>query len=644
MKKVLTFLLLMTIFLTKTFSAQAENYLKLDFDLNFENITKKLSDGWIYEETGPNGINKIYFSSSTAKNDWNSSQGLKIYTNLDFVPFNNLFIKSKLVFIPQYADRFYQTVNDEHRMYLEKTNFKIIDTEIKYTSNIGVLRYFKGIGHTHWGYDPGIVNVFEGLSTYRYEIIRYQGDLFNLYKEQYDTERYLRVSGRNVPEGVELNLAYRDTKFDLVFGPEVIWGYKDGIYSKFNFSTYISNWIFKHALIFTSDKPEYITFSDPNERLTNYQYALRIYPNSKNSIDLGVLYCPFRLDKQYTYVEEVKEGEGDYGTKYKIHSDKTSSKDAFGTKLCLNIVSYKKFIEELKLNYTYLAPVAGNKQEFSISGWKRIGDINTVSLDFIYRKPIYGALPLIKDINGTIILSPRGPYDPFWVNWDNREATIFSFTYTFDPTPYTWFYKYQPNILEDWNLNPQENSDFAFAVQTKLAKYPTSTDRIYYWDENGKITWEKYGASGCWPTKDYVGEFTFVGRFKFYPIKLTTKLSFGDSLAKGSYAYTEENLKPITNFYKLGLSLELGSWLVSTSLGYNIWGPEEWFETFGESYDRLYQIFVSKKFAIFNTDFIASVKYNAVRETDKKYLAPEIADFDEIYLSLSTRFGIKGKF
>ena len=599
----------------------SDKYIKIDFDFGYETIIKKLQDNWSFQKTGPNGINKIYFST-TVKNNWEDTAGYKILTEFELKPFDNLYVKSNLKILPQYADRFFQTVNDEHRMYLQKENLKIINTEIKYNTNLGYLRYFKNIGHYHW---------------------QHEGDIFGLFLEQLEPEKYLRVSGRTVPEGVEVNLAYRDKKLNMFFGPEVKWGYRDGLYSRLSFDTDIVKKI-KHTFVFVSDKPEFVTFVNPQERLTKVSYALKYNISKMNTIQLGLLYCPFRLNREFKYVEEVPEGEGDFGSKFKIYSKKTSLNDAFGGKIDLRIGSVKKFFEEIKLSYSHLAAVAGNKQEISLYAYRRFGHINTLAMELVYRKPIYGPLPLIKDEQGTVVLSPRGPFDPFWVNWENREASVFMLTYTFDPTPYSWFYQYQPNILEEWNLNPKEDARFAFAVQTKLSNYPTSTDRLYYWDENGKIAWERYDVSGCWPTKTYIGELSFVGKFRFYPLRLTTSLSFGDSLAKGSYAYTEENLKPINNFYKAVFNLEFGRWLISADIGFNVWGPEDWFVTFGESYDRLYKFLISRDFNLYGNKLNLSMRYIAAREVDKKYLAPEITEFDEIHLFFSMKFGILGKF
>ncbi|MCX7940892.1 MAG: hypothetical protein N2555_03880 [Endomicrobia bacterium] len=607
----------------------SEGYFKTDLFIHYENLNKKLSDGWIYQKTGPNGINKIYISSPSASSDWTGSQGFKVVTDFDISPVNNLFIRSQLLYLPQYADRFYQTVNDEHRMYLQKTETKITKAEVKYTGNLGYVRYFKGEGHYHWGYE---------------------GDIFGLMKEQFEPEKYRRVSGRTVPEGAELNLSYRDKKLHLFVGPEINWGYHDGIYVKVNFDTgWTSGWrrrTFTHTLIFTSDKPEFITFANPEERVTNFAYAIKFKVHRDDTIELGTLHRPFRVEKEYKYVEkEVGEGNGTYGSKYKISTNKVTTTDTFGGKIQYTSYKYKKLVEELQFSYSYLGIVAGNKHELTISGWKRTNRATTIAGSLSYRRPVIGPLPLIKDINGTILLTPRGPFDPFWVNWENREATILTLTCTYDPTPHSWFYIYQPNILDSWNLNPSEDSKFSFAVQTKFASYPTGTDRMYYWDENGKITWDGYNATGVWSTKGFIGELCFVSRMRIYPVRLTSRISFGDSLARGSYAYTEKNLKPITNFYRIGIDLDIYRWwTISTEVGLNIWGPEDWFETFGQSYDRIYKINLTRRFYLYDTDWTLNLGYISTREVDNKYLAPEIGEFDEIKISLSTKFGIKANF
>lgn len=55
-----------------------------------------------------------------------------------------------------------------------------------------------------------------------------------------------------------------------------------------------------------------------------------------------------------------------------------------------------------------------------------------------------------------ILTTVRGFNQPFWVwwrntptGWDNRETNQFVFTFTYDPTPDTWFYLYEPNTIEE---------------------------------------------------------------------------------------------------------------------------------------------------------------------------------------------------
>ncbi len=549
-------------------------------------MSRSLNKNFIYSEP----------KSTTTTPGWENSGGAILLVNLNVLPIENFSIDASFEAISNYADRFWIPINYEHRLYKNKENFKWIKGDIKYGTDTFYLRY-----------------------------CGYEGDMFNLFPEQFEPDRYLRVSGRAVPEGYEgyINMGQYG-RLTIVGGPEVIWGYKSAIYTKYNFV--ISE--FENTLVY---KNEIIPYGEPDERLTATEISTKFNIARNIPFQLGLLYQPFRMDWDYQYTEE---------NSTTLKEDKIDQKDAIATKFILTTHPYPA-VDELSFEYGYYGLVAGNKQEVILKAHRPLIEYILSAVEYTYRKPLLGPLPFIyegtEDNMGPALINPRGPESPFWVNWSNREASILSFVFTFDPTPATWFYKYQPNILDEWNLNPEEDSSIAFALKYSFEHYPTTTDRMFYYDENGNVKWEPYYISGAWSTKDYLNSFSLVAKIKFPKYRVLLNFSGGDSLATSSLAYTERTNKekPLTSFFSGSLSLIHGPWSMKILYGQNIWGPEEWHRHFGETIDKLYQLSLARTFADI---FKLKIDYISTKETDKKYYAPEIGAFDEIKITAILKF------
>ncbi|MCS7185239.1 MAG: hypothetical protein NZ870_04895, partial [bacterium] len=290
--------------------------------------------------------------------------------------------------------------------------------------------------------------------------------------------------------------------------------------------------------------------------------------------------------------------------------------------------------------FTFAGAVSGNKNEMEFQTTKSFNKIYSFTLSYLYRKPVYGPLPLLYEgtleNRGPIIISPRGPESPFVVNWSNREASIFSLVFNFDPTPQSWFYRYQPNIVDDWNLNPNEDATFACALKYSCEYYPTTTDRLYFYDENGNIVWEDPYSSGCWATKRPLNSIKLLSRFNLLGFGLVLSFSTGESLATGGVSYTtsEEKAKPITAYFSTGINLIKDKFSTKFVYTKNNWGPEDWHRTFGQTIDTLYQFNVS--YSLLNSFFL-SLDYISVKEEDNKFISG-LGAYDEIKLTTTLKF------
>jgi len=249
-------------------------------------------------------------------------------------------------------------------------------------------------------------------------------------------------------------------------------------------------------------------------------------------------------------------------------------------------------------------------------------------------------MPLVMEgtasIPGPALLEPRDPSSPFWVNWDNREASIISFLFTFNPTPGTPFYKYEPTILEEWNLNPKEAAPISFAAKYSLKRYFTGTDRLYYSDANGNTVWEGPTLTEPWATDGYLGDFTFFAKVQTDDYHIIFNVSGGDSLATNAFSYIIPPPigKPITAYFISGISISHKPYMFKLRYSENEWGPEDWHQSYGETFDRLYQAHISR---MFGDHVTAGLEYTGARKGDNT--AIELGDYDELRCFFTLSFG-----
>jgi outer membrane protein OmpA-like peptidoglycan-associated protein len=611
MSRLLAALLILFFIFPNSYSINlaAVDYLSIKGDLQYDYYSHRLGDDWSSSKVS-NGLNYNYAhnASSHTTDSWQSVTGETLNLDVGFKP--NKYFNSEFgfEFIRNYADKYWMPVNLEHRMKLDNETFNWNKADITYNKDWLYLNYFRGIGHYHWGD---------------------KGDLFNLFPEQFEADKYLRLSGRSVPEGYQAVVRGKDSKLEVIYGPEVLWNYKQGYY--LNYSQKLFG--LDNHFIYTDNK---IPYGETDERMRSFEMS-----TTYDFIQAGVLYRPFRLNRDYAYTEEVQNGNGLLGTNFLKKTGTTNSSDALGVSTKFSLLPEFIF-DDINVQYSYLGLVAGNKQEISTQFNRRLSDKLSGTIGYKYRKPLLGPIPLIYQgilpNNGPALFEPRGSDSPFWVNWDNREASILSFTMTYDPTPNTPFYYYQPNILDEWNLNKKENAPLSFALNYTLTRYPSTTDRMFYYDDQGNLIWEPFGVTGAWATDGYIGACKFIAKVIKRRWQYIYDLGFGDSLATSSLAYTasDAKAKSITNYLTTGLTCRSYDYTIKLRYGQNVWGPEQWQQDFGESIDELYQAGISRKFG---ENITVGIDYTGVRELDYKYLAPELGDYDEVKCFVNIAFG-----
>jgi len=590
-------------------------------ELLLEGIFNKTGDGWY---TVPAGINNYFRYNSANKSlynqDWKDRWGQTLFLDVAFRPTEWFSAQFGLEFIGDYASRYWTTVNNPHRMFNESQTFPEFSwntAKVEIHNDWAKLSYNRNQAHYNW---------------------QYEGDMFNVYQAQSDPYNDLRVTGRAVPEWWQLNMKGEAGDFELQYGEAMV-DYKEGFYLKYK-DIFGSNFNF-----FYTD--HVIPYGEEGERMRTAEVSTD-FNISGSTLQLGAMFRPFRIDQEYDYVDsEVAEGQGTNGSKYIIKQDKTTMTDAFGGSAKLSIPKSLWF-DMVTAKFTYQGLTAGNKQQIETGVQQGITESLTGSLNYMYRKPLLRAVPATASSYGPDLTTARGFNQPFWVwwrnaptGWDNRETDQFVFTFTYDPTPDTWFYLYEPNTIEEWNLNPQEDSLVTFASQVKMTRYLGGTDRQIYRNENDEIVWENfsgYPVYGALPSDRYLGSFYFLTRMFFDETEVLYDFEVGEDVATLSAPYTHQEsfLKEITGYFKTSLSVNIAPYKFKVGYAKDAWGPEDWNRDFGATFDELYYAQVSRGFSKCVT---VGVDYVAGRKTDLNILKSidgntssrnELGSFDEV--------------
>ena len=289
------------------------------------------------------------------------------------------------------------------------------------------------------------------------------------------------------PYGVELAAKDDLEGLKVVVGPEVYWGANPKAIVKYDFAASGIDYSVMHA----EDIARREDSSSNTEATVRQSRQTTIYAKTdiggNFAIELGgIMASTEKVGDRYDRLE------GD-----DIVFDEISDEDTLGfkTRVTMDIGSTEAYIG---LNYAGLVADGGatlrewgtelpyselgNKKE--LEGGVRFATGNyTFYPRFLVRENIVDANPVIDPvITGTSLspgLSPRDrDSDPFAV-LDNREAESLEIYMTYDPTPGTWFY--------DWNVDMIEDAGFAYNIGLTGTSYDTPTDAHLFFFEDGGV-------------------------------------------------------------------------------------------------------------------------------------------------------------
>jgi len=610
--------------------------LRLDSELRFEEIFHRAQPPWTV--TDPDcgegcGVDLGFNQNSTSGHaPWTSGFGDEFTLNMQARPTESLFGQARLAYQTNYDNAYWLPITDEHRVSDDGGNLRVIDGEMGYADHSFGLRAFSGIGHDGW---------------------ENQGDMFDLYPAQWDVEKYRDFSGRQVPRGGEM-MVNGDSygKLTLEGGGEQEWGDGPSFYALYE------NKVGGADVDFIS-RDEAIPWGDPDEHLQSNSLAARMNVLPGGTLQVGILFQPFRLGRTYTHVDEVPAGQGIEGSSYQPSQRTTEIQDAFGGQVLYN-QKLPLVVDAIKVRLQYLGLVAGDKKEFRTEVTKKVTPDYTAVAEFTYQAPLEGPVPFVFEGSpsnqGAAVLTPRGQEDPFWVNWSNREAEIYALTLTYN-TGRAPFYRYNSNSPTMSNLNPDISVPFVWSLRYQAANYPTALDHSYYIDANENYIWEPSASAGAAATTRPISEVQSIFRFQVSPtLAIAVGAEGGESLATSSLPYndTTDTLKPITDYIEGQIRFFIRK-RYTTWFRYSrdLWGPYSDFDPSqpvdSQDFQRAFGIVAQNLFeaggeANLGNDFVLGIRYVCVRENDSIYTASDIGSFDEYRMSLSYRFGLLAKF
>lgn len=346
------------------------------------------------------------------------------------------------------------TINDPNRV-------QVYNAEFEWNAKNFDLRGFYRTGHYHWAYE---------------------GDVFNLYPESYYGPNLDIYNGEIL--GAELDAKGALSGLKAAFGPQLWWGANPAVLLKY--SKDLLKW--KVTGVYHRDLVTNLEYDESGRRVLN-----------ENQLTSGVI--PAWPTERATLAIERKIGNFGFtfggiwggsplnGSSFQVHDeelnqvfvDKIIADDNWGAKAK---ITYQKGRLNWYAQGSYMGLVAngGADQTRTFTGWKLkdsgsgnmtnvlsgftylIGNLQ-IAPNFLYQKPLIAPIPNAFTGPGRL----RNVIDdPFAVRGGNREMSSGEILFTFDPTPGTWMY--------EWNNDVVEDAKFAMSAGFVYKHLPTTQD------------------------------------------------------------------------------------------------------------------------------------------------------------------------
>ena len=346
------------------------------------------------------------------------------------------------------------TVNDPYRV-------QVYNADFEWNAKNFDLRGFYRTGHYHWAYEGDVFNLYSE-SNYGPNLDIYNGEILGA-----------EIDGKGALSGLK-----------AAFGPQLWWGANPAVLLKYTKD--LLKW--KVTGVYHRDLVTNLEYDESGRRVLN-----------ENQLTSGVI--PAWPTERATIALERKIGDFGFtfggiwggsplnGSSFQVHDkelnqvfvDKIIADDNWGAKAK---ITYQKGRINWYAQGSYMGLVAngGADQTKTFTGWKLkdsgsgnmtnvlsgftylLGNLQ-IAPNFLYQKPLIDPIPSAFTGPGRL----RNVIDdPFAVRGGNREMSSGEILFTFDPTPGTWMY--------EWNNDVVEDAKFAMSAGFVYKHLPTTQD------------------------------------------------------------------------------------------------------------------------------------------------------------------------
>ena len=474
----------------------------------------------------------------------NPSANMKANVNFNILgnvaenPINEIFYENR--------GRAQTLLSNDGEVYTNDVNrVQIYNASYKWTAKDFEIRGFYRTGHYHWGYE---------------------GDFFGLYPEANYGQNLDIYNG--VTSGFEIDGRGSLNGLKAAFGPQLWWGANPAYLLKYNRKIGIFNTavVYHEDISSAAQAVTSIFIPQPKTRRASVYLQTKL---GGLGIEYGGIWGGQPLNgREYQIAKEIT------SNNYTTYTRKVQPSDNLGAKTKLTF-SQGRFNVYMQAAVMGLVANGGADNVQTFTGWRlkdsgsgnqmnflagftyNINSNLQVAPNFLWQKPLVDAMPNGVNAPGRLrnILD-----DPFIVR-SNRETTGGELLLTYDPTPGTWMYEWNNDLLED--------AKFAFSTGFVYRHLPTTMDAAIGFLENRT----PFAFQKSAPAQDLWESNTRIVSKLTSNLGIIANLYFGNGQANGDSERTINrmggDLRMIYNKVK-----------VVSSLKFNDWGPYDYHRDF----------------------------------------------------------------
>lgn len=419
---------------------------------------------------------------------------------------------------------------------------KVYGADFTWAHRLFQLHGFYRTGHYHWGYE---------------------GDFFGLYREA-NYGPNIDIYNGEAPLGFELTGKKTFDSLKIAMGQELWWGANPAILLKYRraVGSVLATVVYQEDLDDQSSPTSSIAVPLPPTRKVTFHLATNRGPWD---IEVGGIWSgENKVGQSYYFVE---------GSSLTPYVDYIEPSDTYGGKFKLSLSSgrWNWYLQGAAMG---LVADGGPTAVQTFTGWRlkdcgkgnqsniltgftyRTGDFQ-IAPNFLWQKPLVGPLP--KDVEEPAL--PRNVLDdPFAVR-ENRETAAAELLITYDPTPATWMYQWNSDIIEDASL--------AFSAGCVVYNFPTTQDAAIGILEDGRTP---FAFNGAPPARDHWNNWEVHAR-------VVSKPRPGFGVIANLYGGTGEprgDNDRLIHRYGGDVRLVRGSTKITTAAKFNDWGPYDY--------------------------------------------------------------------